>query len=1029
MKNDTNSTAAYWTSQVELLHQWTAKYDWKFAPVRGKSPAIAKGDNWYEKDYDLVEQITQKHCDGIAVKLGSASNGLMACEFDGQAAIDYFDANYPLLPKTIASKSRDGNEAHFYKIPEGYELRTVAINAIDAQGNKAKYINANGEEKESRIELRIGTACQHIPPTIHIHTGNPYQWINSPENTELAIAPDWMIALMIKPVYEPRAYTPTINYGSNRSDSDRAREYLQHCDHKASNYQDWIAVGWRLRSVSDDLFSDFVDWSARFENYQGEKDCWQHWKSFDRLDDIDKAMGTLANWAKSGGWVGKAKLQKALNPIITADLRYTSKIEEPSEIALLSLLPKKYIEAVKYGIDSPLTHITTVKGLAVATEAYLISKSIKFDGNAKDIFSQFCQNQDDSIEADFNGSPFDKEEKIDTPSIKKLLDVHESEQQKLRDRIERERVRTERELARAESESKELCSLAENFATINGIYGDRLKLNTLTNEAELDGEFVDFDRLRLKLALDLNIELSKSDSEDIFRAISESNKYHPVRDYLDGCYKKHGSSTNILSALASKCFGSSDSLYEIFLQKTLIAAVARIYDPACKVDSVLCLVGKQGYQKSSFFEALAGTDNFTDNLDKELTNKDNLMRLHRKWICEIGEIDRVSNSRYEGDLKNFITIKADLMRLPFARTTKEYKRGFLFVGSSNRSDFLTDPTGDRRYWLIPVAKKIDADYIKENRDLIWAAAVSLYKAGANWWLSELEKEASDRNNERYRSDSPWMPLITDFCERREKVSITEILHHIEGDASRHTNSMQRDVLNCLLRLGFTKSGGKHRINIDGRPMTVNSWLAPTISHLGGSLGGSSLDTDAVSDSAKPVKTGGSLGGSSFDADVASNSEEMIHLIHQKQEKTFVKKNIYTTQENPKTDAYIFEEKSLGVKTLDHVDHAHSNVITAPKNDDPLNDPLSNLGGSSGSYSDDEWIDIPDHAPVIPTRTRKKSLDVGDVVRYVGQKFTAQYGGKELIVNSVGNYEIDCKLPDGGFTTKFKIHDCDLELVE
>ena len=641
------------------------------------------------------------------------------------------------------------------------------------------------------------------------------------------------------------------------------------------------------------------------------------------------------------------KLQRAINPAMSQDLRYASKIENPSNINLLSLLPKKYIEAVKYGIDSPLTHITTVKGLAVTTEAYLISKSIKYDGSAKKIFSQFCQNQDDSTEADFDGTPFDKGEKIDIPNIKKLLAAHDRAQTKLHDRIERERAKQERELLKAQHEADEICYVASNIKIINDAYGDRFKLNELTNEIELDGKFFDMDRSRAMFGIELNITISKSDAYDAIRMIGEENSYHPVKDYLDDCYKKYGDNTNILSDLAAKCFGSSNPLYEIFLQKTLVAAVARIYKPGCKVDSVLCLVGKQGYQKSTFFEALAGAESFTDNLDKELSNKDNVMRLHRKWICEIGEIDRVANSRYEGDLKNFITIKTDLFRMPYAMATKEYKRGFLFVGTSNRHDFLTDPTGDRRYWLIQVSKKIDTTFIEANRDLIWAAAVSLYKSNTKWYLSDLEKEASDRNNERYRSDSHWMPQIAEFCKAKPKVSCTELLYHIERDASRHTASMQRDCRNCLERLGFTKSNGKHRINIEGKLMTVNSWIAPN-DPLGGSLGGSSFDADVVSVLPEPPILGGSLGGSSFNVDVASDSEEMIHLIHQKRGKVFVEKNICNEQENQKTDAYIFEEKSFEAKTLDHVDHLPSNVDTEPKPHDPPNDPPQSLSGSCGS---------------------------------------------------------------------------------
>jgi putative DNA primase/helicase len=100
----------------------------------------------------------------------------------------------------------------------------------------------------------------------------------------------------------------------------------------------------------------------------------------------------------------------------------------------------------------------------------------------------------------------------------------------------------------------------------------------------------------------------------------------------------------------------------------------------------------------------------------------------------------------------------------------------------------------------------------------------------------------------------------------------------------------------------------------------------------------------------------------------------------------------------------------------------------PHPPDPTQEPiLANtqtntvLNQSVALDDDDEWIDIP---PVVPT---KKALKTGDKVHYVGEKFANIYGNKELIINSVDGYEIDCLLPDGRYTTKFKIRDRDLEL--
>jgi putative DNA primase/helicase len=83
--------------------------------------------------------------------------------------------------------------------------------------------------------------------------------------------------------------------------------------------------------------------------------------------------------------------------------------------------------------------------------------------------------------------------------------------------------------------------------------------------------------------------------------------------------------------------------------------------------------------------------------------------------------------------------------------------------------------------------------------------------------------------------------------------------------------------------------------------------------------------------------------------------------------------------------------------------------------------VTDLNQSNTLEDEDEWIDI--DSPATP---KKEGFEAGDKVRYVGAKFAHIYGNKELIVNSIDGGEIDCLLPDGSYTTKFKIHDRDLD---
>jgi predicted P-loop ATPase len=72
-----------------------------------------------------------------------------------------------------------------------------------------------------------------------------------------------------------------------------------------------------------------------------------------------------------------------------------------------------------------------------------------------------------------------------------------------------------------------------------------------------------------------------------------------------------------LENLATRYFGTNNPIYDIFLKRTLIAAVARAYEPGCKHDTTLVLQGKQGAGKSSFFNVLGG-DWFDDSMGVRL---------------------------------------------------------------------------------------------------------------------------------------------------------------------------------------------------------------------------------------------------------------------------------------------------------------------------------------------------------------------------------------------------------------------------
>ena len=233
---------------------------------------------------------------------------------------------------------------------------------------------------------------------------------------------------------------------------------------------------------------------------------------------------------------------------------------------------------------------------------------------------------------------------------------------------------------------------------IRTTYRDRLKLNLLNQRVELDGEQILTETAYLSLAEYDGIDCSKNKAADAFERIAEENAYHPVINYLDTVARQIAPID--IDNLSVRYFGTSNPLYDTFLKKTLIAAVARVYEPGCKHDTTLVLQGEQGAGKSSFFDVLGG-EWFDDSMGDGRA-KDDLIVLHKSWLQEWGEIERVFSKRQAGELKAFLARRTDTFRPPYGRTALEFPRHSIIVGSVNDCQFLVDSTGNRRYWVVPI---------------------------------------------------------------------------------------------------------------------------------------------------------------------------------------------------------------------------------------------------------------------------------------------------------------------------------------
>lgn len=162
-----------------------------------------------------------------------------------------------------------------------------------------------------------------------------------------------------------------------------------------------------------------------------------------------------------------------------------------------------------------------------------------------------------------------------------------------------------------------------------------------------------------------------------------------------------------------------DLLHSAMGANWLKGLVKRVIEPGSKFDYVLILEGGQGLGKSRSFRALGGAWHTEVVITPD--NKDFYLVLQDNIIVEFSEGETMSRAETK-KLKAVITMQEDEFRKPYGRGNAKYPRHCVFAMTTNAPQYLKDETGNRRYLPIHVERKVDIDWIEQNRDQLFAEA-------------------------------------------------------------------------------------------------------------------------------------------------------------------------------------------------------------------------------------------------------------------------------------------------------------------
>ena len=297
--------------------------------------------------------------------------------------------------------------------------------------------------------------------------------------------------------------------------------------------------------------------------------------------------------------------------------------------------------------------------------------------------------------------------------------------------------------------------------------------------------------LRREIDNDIGIITS---SENLYSIIesSFSPRVNPIQEYFKRLPLVDVSSSSPFSLkaipdLASCVVVRNSDKWLPYLTKWLVAVVANAMDDReCCNHTCLVLTGEQGKFKTTFLDLLCPPAlhgySYTGKIYPQ--EKDTLTYIGQNLIVNIDDQLKALNKRDENELKNLITCPMVKYRMPYDKYVEEHPHLASFVASMNGNDFLTDPTGSRRFLPFEVLS-IDIERAKAiSMDNVYAEAKALLKSDFRYWFDDDEIAELYRESEDFQVQTAEMELLLRCFEKPTEdesyslMTTTEILTYL-----------------------------------------------------------------------------------------------------------------------------------------------------------------------------------------------------------------------------------------------------------
>lgn len=310
---------------------------------------------------------------------------------------------------------------------------------------------------------------------------------------------------------------------------------------------------------------------------------------------------------------------------------------------------------------------------------------------------------------------------------------------------------------------------------------------------------------------------------------ANENTVNPVRQWVASAQWDGHDHVGALFREMELSEGEDHRFCEILFRKWMRGAYSIGVGAIRRWEHVIVLMDPfGGAGKTRFFSTLCPPELRTDSVILDADNKDSIKMAVSYWLTELGELDGTFDRSASHKLKAFLSLEKDEMRLAYGRTYLKYPRRTAFFASVNETNFLRDPSNNRRFWAMEV---IRANHLHTvNVQQAWAQAAAECAAGYEVFLNPQEMQLLVARNEGFRGGS----RIADRLARAGLVegtsddhkTLTEVLE-LAGVG----NPTKADLDECgrwLRRVGIhqVKVRGVRGYNVVIAPTTAAAFMSP-----------------------------------------------------------------------------------------------------------------------------------------------------------------------------------------------------------